>query len=121
MADERNADASFLGGAGSGRKDDALWLEIFDLFYGQLVVAADDHLGAELTHVLHQVVGEGIVVVENEDHERHFLQCRAGSGNADVSHRLSGEFSRIEPELSWNSGRQIFADRFAKKDFRLAR
>ena len=50
-------------------------LEILNLLDGQFVVAADDHLRPQLTHVLHQVVGERVVVVENEDHVRHF-QCR---------------------------------------------
>ena len=34
----------------------------------ELVVAADGHLRAQLAHVLHEVVGEGVVVVENKDH-----------------------------------------------------
>ncbi|WDT81612.1 MAG: hypothetical protein MPW14_07775 [Candidatus Manganitrophus sp.] len=33
------------------------------------VVALHPHLGAQLAQVLHQVVGEGIVVVDHEKHE----------------------------------------------------
>ena len=68
VADEADGNAGFLRRAGSGRKDDALGIEGFDFFGRELVVAADDDVGAELTHVLDEVEGEGIVVVENEDH-----------------------------------------------------
>ena len=66
--DERNEDAGILWCARAGRKDEAFGREGLDLVDGELVVATDDHLRAELAHVLHKVVGEGIVVVEYEDH-----------------------------------------------------
>src|SRR5271156_4836510 len=66
--DEVDADASLLRCAGSGRKEDALRGECFDFANSELVVAADGHLRTQLAHVLHQVVGEGIVVVENKNH-----------------------------------------------------
>ena len=66
--DERHEDAGFLRRAGAGRKQDSFGMERLDLVDGKLVVAANDHLRAEFTEVLNEVVGEGIVVVENEDH-----------------------------------------------------
>jgi hypothetical protein len=51
-------------------------MEAFDFFGGELVVAANDDLGAELAHVLDEVEGEGVVVVEDEDHVA-FHQCIA--------------------------------------------
>src|SRR5271156_6188955 len=77
MTDKGNAYAGFLRGARPGRKDDALGFQVFDLLDGQLVVTGDGHIGAQFTHVLHQVVGEGIVVVEDKDHGRQLFQCSA--------------------------------------------
>src|SRR5271165_5421950 len=66
--DEVDADACLLRRAGSGRKQDALRRERLYLVHGELVVAANGHLRAHLSHVLDEVVGEGVVVVENEEH-----------------------------------------------------
>ena len=43
-------------------------MEGFDLRGGELVVTADDYLLAQLPKVLDEVIGEGVVVVEDEDH-----------------------------------------------------
>ena len=51
-----------------GRDDDLLRRQRFDLIHRDLVVAVDlDHL-AQLPEVLHEVVSEGIVVVDHEQH-----------------------------------------------------
>jgi hypothetical protein len=50
-------------------------MERFDLLDGQLVVAIDLNLRAQLSQVLDKVVGKRIVVVEDEDHGE--LQCSA--------------------------------------------
>jgi hypothetical protein len=49
-----------------------------------LVVAADNHLRAKLAHVLHEVVGEGVVVVEDKHHEA-ILRLRQQGGQRWVS------------------------------------
>ena len=67
-ADEVDADAGVLRGAGAGGDEDAVGVQVFDLLWGQFVVATNDHLLAELANVLDEVVGEGVVVVEDEDH-----------------------------------------------------
>ena len=61
------------------------------------VIAANVHLGSQLPQVLHEVVGERIVVVDDEDHEsphaaassasalRHVSSCsRRGSESATI-------------------------------------
>jgi hypothetical protein len=68
VLDEPDADAGVLRSAGAGRDEDAVGMQGFDFGGGELVVAADDHLGAQLAHVLDEVVGEGVVVVEDEYH-----------------------------------------------------
>ena len=40
----------------------------FDLRHAYLVIPADDNLGSQFAQILDQVVGERIVVVQNEDH-----------------------------------------------------
>src|SRR5580704_7545798 len=84
MTDEWNTNAGFLRSARSGRKNDALRLEILNLLHSQFVIAPYDHLGPQLTHVLHQVVGERIVVVENEDHARHSPHDKPGLQPSDL-------------------------------------
>ena len=51
----------------SGRDDDAVGAEGLDFSEGDFVVAADFDLGAQFSEILDEVVGEGIVVVEDED------------------------------------------------------
>ena len=48
----------------------ALGREALDGVHADLVVAHDLHLGAQLAQVLHHVPGEGIVVVDHQDHNR---------------------------------------------------
>jgi hypothetical protein len=67
-ADQVDADAGILRGAGAGRDYDALGFAASDFVYGNFVVAVDFYIAAEFAQVLGQVVGEGVVVVEEQDH-----------------------------------------------------
>src|SRR5690349_15215904 len=67
-ANHGHRDARVLGPSRPGRDDDALGLHLDDLLQRRRVVAHDSNVGAELPEVLHQVVGERIVVVEDENH-----------------------------------------------------
>ena len=67
--DERDADTGFLGSAGAGRYKDTFGAQGGDLVESDLVVAADIELLAHLAEILGEVVGEGVVVVEEEDHD----------------------------------------------------
>lgn len=68
MPDQFDADACILRRTRPGRNYDALGPEIFKFADRDLVVAANLNLGAEFSEILDQVVGKGIVIVENEDH-----------------------------------------------------
>jgi hypothetical protein len=72
VADELYGDAGFVRGAGTRGKNDAVGCKRLDLLRGEVVVAADDDVGAELAHVLDEVEGEGVVVVEDENHGMPF-------------------------------------------------
>src|ERR1700683_1325346 len=65
---ERDTDSRLLGTARPGRYYDAFGLELLDLVEADLIVSADQQLLTELTEVLRQVVGKGIVVVEEQNH-----------------------------------------------------
>jgi len=78
VTDERHQNAGLARRAGTGREQDAVGAECFDLLNGQLVVAMDFHLGTQFSKVLDEVVGKGIVVVENEYHD--VFQCTASDG-----------------------------------------
>ena len=67
-ANQFDADAGFARSAGAGRNDDALGAEGGDLVESDLVVAADEELLAHLAEDLGQVVGERIIIVDEEEH-----------------------------------------------------
>src|ERR1700686_5725035 len=93
MTDQFDADAGFLRGAGSGRKDDAFGVHLLDLSYGDFVVAANLYLGAQFAKVLDKVVSERIVVIEDEDHKfivalgARFPMCGDGALNGSMKKR----------------------------------
>ena len=67
-ADDVVADAGFGGGAGAGGDADALGGEAGDFLDGDFVVALHEGIGAEFAEVLDEVVGKGVVVVDDEEH-----------------------------------------------------
>ena len=73
VPDQIDADAGVLRRARTRRDHDALRLHGLDLGNCDLVVAANLDLRAQFPEVLNQVVGKGIVVVENENHEAPIL------------------------------------------------
>ncbi|MNH25994.1 hypothetical protein D3C79_860220 [compost metagenome] len=56
----------FSRGARAGGDDNALGVQGFDLGDGQFVIANDLDLCTQLAEVLHDVVGEGVVVVDHQ-------------------------------------------------------
>ena len=71
------------GVQGPGEMTNVRRVQRFDLVGRELVVAAHHDLRAQLAHVLDEVVGERVVVVEDEDH-----RCTYGSATA-----LSGKLA----------------------------
>ncbi len=67
--DHGDGDAGFGGRAGAGGDEHAFGLEGDGFFYGDLVVSEDALLDAESTEVLDEVEGEGIVVVDDKQHD----------------------------------------------------
>ena len=67
-ADHVEGDAGFGGGAGAGGDEDAVGVEREGFGGRDLVVAEDALFDAQLTEILDEVEGEGIVVVDDEQH-----------------------------------------------------
>src|SRR5690349_8628673 len=66
--DQLDSDPGFIWRARSRRDDDLARPELLHLFDRNLIIAADLDLFPRLTDILHEVEGERIVVVENENH-----------------------------------------------------
>ena len=54
------------------------------------VVAHHLHLGAQLAQVLHEVVGERIVVIDDEDHSRHKPCCASSRARSSAARLVAG-------------------------------
>ena len=57
-----------LGVHGPGEMQMRSGFNALDLVDGDLVVSLDHHLDAELAEILDEVVGEGVVVIDDEHH-----------------------------------------------------
>src|SRR5688572_11944753 len=66
--DDLQRDPGLVGGPGAGRDHDALGLQRRDAVDVEGVVADDVRLRAQLAEVLDEVVGERVVVVDDENH-----------------------------------------------------
>src|SRR6185312_1391270 len=68
LAKQLDADARILRRAWAGRNEDTFRTQSLHFFHRDLIIAAHDNFRAQLTQILHQVVGERIVVVQNKNH-----------------------------------------------------
>src|SRR5271167_1992232 len=68
VTDEFDADPGFARRTGTGRDHDFFRTQGCDLPDRDLIVAPHLNLSAQFADVLDEVVSEGIVVVENENH-----------------------------------------------------
>ena len=67
-ADEIHADAGLVRRAGAGREHDAGGLQRHGLVDRDLVVAMHDALRAEIAQKVDEVVGEAVVIIDQENH-----------------------------------------------------
>ena len=68
FADDVIGDARLIGGARARRDDYPVGLETGDFGRGRLVIAEDLDLGPEFAQPLDEVIGERVVIVDDEDH-----------------------------------------------------
>ena len=103
VADGLDADARLGRRAGAGRQHQMVGPQVGDALHRDLVIAEHAHVLAEFTEVLHQVVGEAVVVV---DHQQHDQNPSSTSSAARISaralcsvslHSISGTESATTP------------------------
>jgi hypothetical protein len=76
-----DADARILGRARAGGDDDGAGLKGGDVFECDLVIADDLGCFASVFEIASQVVGEGIVIINNQEHMAILMKgSRKGSG-----------------------------------------
>src|SRR5262249_9104851 len=102
-----------LGDAGvyrrsrSGRNDDARGFESLDFFDSDLVVAMNAQLLSQLAKVLHEVVGEGVVVIDHQNHSsnprcaRLIARIKARDLLTVSMYSFSGTESATMPPPAW--------------------
>ena len=76
-ADGGEADPRLVGRAGTRREDQPLGLAALEVVDAHGIVAKDLHVGAELAEPLHEVVGEGVVIIDHEDLAFHRVAASA--------------------------------------------
>src|SRR5262245_5038312 len=120
--DQRHRDAGLARRARSRRDDDAVGRQRRDLRETDAVVAPPLDLRPELREILHEVVGEGVVVVDHEEPRRHhspsasrtaFTTARALFTHSRCS--ASGSESATMPAPAWMNARpsRISTERMA--------
>ena len=75
-ADDFVRQARFTRRARAGRNQDAFRFELFDLIERDLIVAMHLHIHAHFAEVLDEVVGERIVIIDDQQHARSKGNCR---------------------------------------------
>ena len=75
--DKRDADAGAIGIAGAGREHDAGGFEGEHFFHGLRIVADNGEIGPKLGQEVPEIVGEGIVVI---DEDKSAFRLRQGFG-----------------------------------------
>src|SRR5262249_31992482 len=108
--DRGEADSRLVRRARPGRDDHMRRPERLELRNADLVVAEHLHLGAELVEVLHQVPGEGIVVVDDGDHAHLPAAFRSARVLCFVPcHSESGSESATMPAAACTCSRASFS------------
>ena len=94
------ADAGLVRIAGPWREHDGGGVELLDLFDGNRVVADHVRVTTQLPEVPSEVVDEGVVVVDDQDHFLSIyggsvfsVQC-SGAGGRDVSQKFNARTQR---------------------------
>src|SRR5215468_1216454 len=108
-ADERNRDARLRRRAGAGAEDHRLGLQGPDVLHGELVVPVHLHLAAERLDRLDEVEGEGVVVVDDENHRPASSPAMATSAARSLCavswYSASGMLSWTMPAPAWKRSR----------------
>ena len=107
LFDDGDTNARLAGGTRPRRHHNPFGLEGSGFFDGDLVVTFDQYLGAQFAQILHQVVGKGVVVVDEQNHAtppslmKRSASSRARKGAAALlqlsRYSISGSLSATTP------------------------
>ena len=98
MAHHVEGNAGLIRGPGAGRDDDGIGADGQQLIDGDCVVAQHPALAAELADIARQVVDEGIVVIDQDDHFASTAALARGAKAALARAFKSGDL-QIPPDL----------------------
>ena len=95
------ADTGLLGRAGSRRDADTVGIQGGNLLRGDLIVAVDKRIRTQFSKILDEVVREGIVVIDDKDHDGKKLAhgCRSEFDGSNDTHRLIDGFLKLSGGL----------------------
>ena len=68
MTDKLVADAGFVRRSRTRRNADFFWMQLLNFLNGGAIIPADDQFRAEFAEILNQIVGERVVVIQNQNH-----------------------------------------------------
>src|SRR5580704_8774886 len=88
----------------SWRDTDSVRMHLGNLIQSNLVVAFNDEVGSELAKILDQVVGKGIVIVDDQHHMAWALSMARNKAIALLTHSWcsdSGTESATTPQPAW--------------------
>src|ERR1700722_10185414 len=68
MTDHLVADSGFVRRTGAGRNTDFFRVQLLNLVNGSAIITPHDQFCAEFTKILDQVVGEGVIVIQDQNH-----------------------------------------------------
>ena len=97
--DEVRENSGFRRLPRAGRKNERIGAESEHLLRGRAVVADGHHLSPEHLQVLHDVVGEGVVVVEHDELHDFFFPLSFGVVPVRLRARVRGR--RVRSPSSW--------------------
>src|SRR5581483_6540271 len=105
--DERLDLAGFVRSPWSGAQNDAFRLHPADELRVHFIVSLDDHIGSKFLHVLHDVISERIVIVNNKiTHENPLWAISTAKKTPSAllrhsCHSFSGTESYTIPAPAW--------------------
>ena len=90
-ADDIATDAGLQRRAGTRGDADPLGFKFGNFFQRNFIIAANDHLSPQLAKILDEVVGEGIVVVDDEEHGGgEFRKCEGKPHLGRIAVKIKG-------------------------------
>ena len=102
--DQREADAGLVGVAGPGREQDRRGAHRHRRLHVDLVVAPHHDLGPELAEIVEEVVGEAVVVVDQQQHFRGLSRGFGAGAGGPARYTWPRRSDRVKGKLGARGG-----------------